>query len=237
MKHKKSTTLLDTLVILFYKQKIIMKKCVLPVLFFIVTLMCTPFPVSAQSEADLRENESLPVIEDVEGLRADFEQKTQNPRSKEVEFVLYLNSQIDSDRVKITWDLIGSSVFLEPSEQLRYTFIERGQSYQIPIKIKPVGQGVTEIRATVEAFKADATYVVSVRKNFATNSDSEVLPLSDEYKAAKLTVQIVNTVVWVVAILVTIVLGFFGIKLFLSYLNRDDVKEFDKKQTKKPLKS
>lgn len=185
--------------------------------------------VSAQSEQVLSENDMPAVIEDVPGLRAEFVQKSQNPGSKEAEFEMILTSTLDADRAKITWTIDGVSNFVDSKKAEQNFTIKNGGKYTLPIKIKPVGKGVTELFGKVEAFKADTTYIVTVRKNFATNASGEILPLTDEYNQAK-NMNMVILIFQVVLGFVVVVGGIFlGFRYLMKYLKRDDVKSFDSK--------
>lgn len=161
-----------------------------------------------------------PVIEDVEGLRAEFNQTTQDPESKKVTFELVLISNIDSDRVKVTWTLKGRSVFEDESEKVRNISVSKGKTYNIPITIIPAGYGVSELQVIVEAFKAESNYLVSVRKNYASNDASEILPITSEYSQAK-ALYIIKTVGIILAVITGLLfLAFFGFKRFVKWLNK-----------------
>ncbi len=199
--------------------------------FLIITVLIVSatflsFRVFAQTDAstDPFQSDQAPVIQDVEGLRADFNQETQDPESKQVTFEMILKSGIDADRVKITWTLQGSSKFVNDTDATKDITIQSGKTYSIPITILPTGYGVTELRGQAEAFKADGSYLVLVRKNFASNASQEVLPLTAEYNQAK-TLSIVKTVVIVAIIFVILAIGaFLGFKKFAKWLNRNDVR-------------
>jgi hypothetical protein len=73
-----------------------------------------------------------------------------------------------------------------------------------------------------EAFKPDSTYLVTVRKNFASNQSSEILPLTDDYNNSK-TLSLVRTILIVIVILAGVLLGgFFGVKRFSKWLNKNE---------------
>lgn len=192
-------------------------------LLFAINLLI-PSTVFAQTESELQTEDKPAVVEDVPGLRAEFVQGTQSPWSKEIKFEMKLKSGIDSDRVKITWTLTGPSNFPDTSLTSRSAVIEAGKDYSIPIVVKPVNAGVNELIGKVEAYKADGIYVVTVRKNFATNSAGEVLPLTNEYKSAKTMRLVIIIVGGVVGGIFGIFALFFGFKKFVKWLNKEDVR-------------
>jgi hypothetical protein len=176
----------------------------------------------SQASTDLFNQDQAAEIKDVEGLRAEFKQYTQSPDSKEVKFEMILKSTIDSDRVKITWSLSGASLFAPGQLETRNIKVAAGQSYSIPITIIPAGYGITELFGKAEAFKPDSTYLVTVRKNFASNQSSEILPLTDDYNNSK-TLSLVRTILIVIVILAGVLLGgFFGVKRFSKWLNKNE---------------
>lgn len=190
----------------------------------LLTLHVSPLTVVAQTESELQTEDKPAVVEDVPGLRAEFVQGTQSPWSKEIKFEMKLKSGIDSDRVKITWTLTGPSNFPDTSLTSRSAVIEAGKDYSIPIVVKPVNAGVNELIGKVEAYKADGIYVVTVRKNFATNSAGEVLPLTNEYKSAKTMRLVIIIVGGAVGSIFGIFALFFGFKKFVKWLNKEDVR-------------
>jgi|SRR5690606_3338268 len=196
-----------------------MKSLILIILF---TISALALPVSAQSETDLNQDQA-PEIKDVPGLRAEFKQYTQDPESKEIKFEMILKSNLDSDRVRVTWTLTTLSgrgaVFKTPTEATRNIEIEKGQTYTIPITVVPTGQGAIELLGTVESFKADATFTVTVKKIFGTNASLEVLPITQEYIQARTMVIIRNIVIFAALFVAITVFGLKGLKRFSRWLN------------------
>lgn len=191
------------------KLKLLLSACILTLI---------PFNVYAQEVDIYQENQEVEII-DVEGLRADFKEYTQNPESKEIVYELILKSGIDSDRVKITWSIKGVSKFKEGQQSVINTTVFKSQSYTFPITLIPQGYGVSELQAKVEAFKADSSYLVTVRKNYASNESSEVLPLTDEYTQARTLSIIKNVVIVLIAVVIALILGFFVLKRFVKWYN------------------
>jgi len=175
------------------------------------------------SQSALSVQDQPPVIQDVEGLRASFIQHTQDPDTKTVRFEMILKSDIDSDRVEINWYLNGVSYFNDKSQQTKRISISKGKTYSIPIDITVEGYAVTEVRATAEAFKADNTYLVTIRKDFASNSDFEVMPITSDYTTAKNLSLLKKFAILIVVIAVLSVGIFFGVKAFTKWINKNDV--------------
>lgn len=147
-------------------------------------LVITYFSVIGFAQDELVQEQPT-IIDDFQGLRAQFKQNTQNPETKEAEFEMALNSRLDSDRVQITWTLTTLSgqgaIFKDLSQVRTFINIANGESYTRKITIIPTGRGEIEIMGKVESFKAGEAFVVTVRKVFETNSVGEILPLTQDY--------------------------------------------------------
>jgi len=156
--------------------------------------------LNAQTDANI---DQPAVVKDVEGLRAEFKQLTQDPDSKNATFQMILKSSIDSDRVKIEWTITGASKLVNESDKRTNLTIKKGQTYTIPITIIPQGEGVTEVFGTAEAVNVDSSYLVTVRKNFATNKNAEILPITSDYTNAK-NLSVVKNIILLVVVVATI---------------------------------
>lgn len=146
-------------------------------------------PVSAQSQLSETEDTKA-VIQDVEGLRLELVQRTQDPGSLEVQFDLFVYAQINSDRVQVTWQVGGSSELKSPETQTLN--VQSGRTYTVSATVLPRQLGTTDISATVQAFSASGTYLATAKKTFGTYTSGEVYPVSGEYRLA----QIANVLRW-----------------------------------------
>ncbi len=198
-----------------------------PLLISILTMsMLCPIVITAQ---DLTTQSKAPEIQDVDGLRTEFKQYTQDPATKKVKFEMVLKSNIDSDRVRITWTTTGPNIFekqgnyvIEGNTARGDISIRKGQTYVIPIEVTILGGGVNELFGRAEAFLAESTYIATVRKNYATNSESEVLPITDEYTSIKTRNLIITIVLIIMAVAASLVAIYLGLKQFLKWLDKDE---------------
>lgn len=222
------------------------------VLFFLG--LSFPFPVIAQTTD--QNTDIAPVITDVEGLRAEFKQDTQNPATKSVKFTMVLHSTIDSDRVRITWTINCKCAFSDNNSSYQITnftavtnmTIQKGQTYNVPIDITfaPITDvdAQNEIIAKAEAFGVANNYVVTIRKDVFTDKDAEVIKaikdgqpvLPDDYASAKNSYLIQTIVIIFVVVIAILIVGFLGIRLFIKWLDKDDVKDFEKNLTPSSVK-
>lgn len=187
------------------------------------------FNVTSLNAQDINQADQQVQISDVEGLRTEFKQYTQSPSTKTIKFEMILKSNIDSDRVRIVWTTSGPNFIPEQEGYVvnltsarKDIVIEKGKSYVIPIEITVLNTGVNEIFGRAEAFTAESAYIATVRKNYGSNPDGEVLPLTDEYNRAKTLNTILNIVVIILIIVVILAIGFILLKKFLSWLDKED---------------
>ncbi|MBE2280767.1 MAG: hypothetical protein IAE91_10275 [Ignavibacteriaceae bacterium] len=193
------------------------------------TLLALSFFPLITSAQDLTTQSQEAEIQDVDGLRAEFKEYTQSPSTKKIKFEMILKSNIDSDRVRITWTTAGANVF---EEQKGYTIegttargniaIRKGETYSIPIEVTVTGSAVNELFGKAEAFLAESTYIATVRKNYASNVEGEVLPITDAYSQSKTQNTILNIFVIIISVIIVLALLYLGLKLFLKWLDKDE---------------
>lgn len=164
---------------------------------------------------------SAPVVE---GLKATLSKETQNAETKEIKFKMTLNSNVDSDRVRIRWNLKtlsgNGARFNNTSDSLipRFT-VKKGSTYEFIIAITPLGKGEFEIMGEAESFKANETFKVSVKEVLQTNNDGEIIPFTSEYQTSRMLLLIRNVVIIFLLAIALIFGGLFGFKKFRNWLN------------------
>lgn len=191
-------------------------------LVLLLSLFAFPTILAQESSEDA-------VKDEITEMQVELSSETQDPVSKNVKFNLTLNSNIDSDRVKITWTSTGPNNYTAGQNYLVNGFdasgeirIKKGQTYSVPINITIYGFGVNELIGKVEIVLPEGTKVLTVRTNFGSNAEGEVLPLTEEYTQAKNLNNIKNIVTWIIGIILTLIIGFFALKKFLKWLDQGD---------------
>lgn len=207
-------------------------------IILIVPILVSPM-LHAQGQLQLVEDEEMLYEENrpadvtsTQALEVTFVQHTQNPSSKVAQFEMILKSNINSDRVRVTWEVKGQSIAVNEDQLIRNLTVKQNETYSIPLDVKPLGYGVTEVYGVARVVGADSSQLATVRKNFAANNSAEILPLTDEYNQAK-----VFSIIWLIArtttiVLVLVVSGFVAFKKFVSWYKTDDREEFEKERTK-----
>lgn len=185
--------------------------------------LISPLSINAQNEEQL--------TDEITELKTELIMNTQDPATKVVRFILKLTSNIDSDRVKLTWTSSGPNNYtpgqnyqlngLNASGELR---IRKGQTYNIPVDLTIYGQGVNEIIGKVEIVLTEGTKILTVRSNYGSNAEGEVLPLTDAYIQAKNLNNIKNIAIIVVLLAAILIAGYFGLKRFIKWLDSDERK-------------
>lgn len=191
---------------------------------FLSLILLFPFSqVSAQSPIDgvSQTEESEPVIQDVEGLRLELVQRIQDPTTMQVRFDLIVYPQITSDRVQVSWEVVGVSEVLSPKVQVLN--LVAGNQYAVSLTLKPRQLGLTDIVARVEAFAADGVYLSTARKSFGSYATGEVFPVTTEYRVAQV-VNLARTLAFVGVVGIMLYwLARYAYKRIQQWLKRDSV--------------
>ncbi len=184
-------------------------------------------PLVEDSAENLQTTNSEPVINDTQLLRAEFKQYTQDPSSKIIKFEMILQANVNSDRVRATWTITGDSEYVNKSQQERVFSIQAGQTYVLPLEVRPLkpieGQsyGVTEVFGRAEVFGVDSNAIATVRKNYASNINQEVLPLTPEYNQQKTLTTVIDVGKIAALILLASFLTMIGFRKFVKWYKKD----------------
>jgi hypothetical protein len=163
-------------------------------------------------EASIETMEEQPaVIQDVEGLRLQIVQHTQDPQSKEV---------ITSDRVQVVWSVSGVSRLL--TSDVMSLSVEPDKSYVVSAFIVPQGFGTTQVLARVQAFQADGTYISTATKTIGSLATQEVVPVTTQYRVAQIVLFIRTFALVVLLLILVVILAIAGFIRFNKILDRND---------------
>ncbi|MCS7317401.1 MAG: hypothetical protein NZZ41_03650 [Candidatus Dojkabacteria bacterium] len=173
------------------------------------------------------------------GLTLNLIQYTQNPENKKVRFEVEIRSDINSDRVEIRWILDGNVRYADPSQKKQILSVTKNSIHKRSIEVIPTGTnedgiGISQVMVEVEAFFVNSSILSTDRKTFLSNKQEEVvviktndkgeryLDLPDEYIHQKNILILRNIVTIITITLLVSIIGYFGIKKFIRYLNKDD---------------
>jgi len=186
----------------------------------LLTLVFAAQPVWAQ-EASIETMEEQPaVIQDVEGLRLQIVQHTQDPVTKEVRLDVVVYSQITSDRVQVVWQVNGVSRLLTPDTNS--LTVAPDKSYVVSATILPQGFGTTQVLARVQAFQVDGTYISTATKTIGSLATQEVVPITTQYRVAQIVLFIRTFALVVLVLIIAIILTVLGFVQFKKILDRND---------------
>jgi len=178
---------------------------------------------TSSSITDIKNTNQPAQITDVPSLRAGFKEGTQDPETKTIQFDLLLKSTITSDRVQINWVVDGGvAYFTNPKKIIQNIQVQSGGVYDIPIQLTITTSGVTELRGTIEAFAPDGTYIITVRKDFASNYSAEVLPITQAYTDAQTLSNLKTFLLVTLGIIVLITVVYLFFREFTRWLNREE---------------
>ncbi|MCA9378790.1 hypothetical protein KC640_00015 [Candidatus Dojkabacteria bacterium] len=185
-------------------------------LFAVVALVLAAPALAQETNFDQlsQTEEAAPVITDVEALRLQLVQYTQNPENKDVKFDLVISPTFSSDRVQVTWQAIGVSEII--SDTVQQISLLAGEDKTVSFVIRPRGLGATDVRARVEAFAADGTYSATASKTIGTFENAEVFPITNEYRIAQLLVLVKN-----VSLIAVVIIGSYLLIRFVYKKLRD----------------
>lgn len=201
-----------------------MNKLVSVLFLFGLVASGLPVVVSAQQEQTQEElteqaEQDEVVIKDVEGLRLQVAEQTQNPETQEIIFDIVVYSQIRSDRVTMTWNISGVSQL--QSEERRLDFkLDPGDIKRFQIVVRPRRRGISQLNITIEAFEAQGTFLATASQPIYSYDGGLRLPVTGQFQTLQLVSSvkgIANTLLQVTIVLLVLRLG-YGI--FQAWLNR-----------------
>ncbi len=189
-------------------------------LFLVVLVL--PIGALAQQVADQTTQDQTPVIQDVQGLRLQIAQHTQDPYTKEVRLDVIVYSQITSDRVQVVWTINGVSRLVSPDNGIATLSVVPNTYYVTSAIISPQGIGNTQIVARVQAFQADGAYISTASKNIASQANRDLFPSTPQYVAAQIALAVRGFAAFALIVIILIVLGYLIFLQFKKWLDRDN---------------
>jgi|GEM_PF-4098818 len=160
------------------------------------------------------QEEPLEVVDEIEISDEDLDvvltHGEQDPGSKEFDLIATISSKLDSDRVIVEWELPSQIIFAEENQRNTQTTSVREDEISVATaRVMGVRAGTYEVKVNVTTVKADVNYITADTLEITFNNDKEVLPLTDEYKKAKLTDQVITALVVLVVLLLVGGAGFW----------------------------
>lgn len=158
---------------------------VLRVLFAFVLVLNASFGfgvVLAQQQVELDDEQGVNTRDlDVVLIHGE-----QDPATKEFDLIATITSNIDSDRVLVTWDLPGSVEFASTAQYVtEQTAVSAGESTIVRVRVVGGARGGQEFSTTVTLVKADVNYISSDNMEVVFNESREILPMTSDYKQAR----------------------------------------------------
>lgn len=174
--------------------------------FFATVFTCLLLaqPIQGVGVSDVTQQQ---IQDDV--LEIELIQGFQNPRTLEFEYILRVKSLIETDRVRMDWEVVNGSIAPVSGQTLsdQVTLRKNEEKYIIK-KFLPLEPGNEEIRVTGIAFGPSAVYdyYSFTDTEFFINSDLNLNEDSSEYQTSLFTLQTVNALKVILGIGFTVLL-------------------------------
>lgn len=137
---------------------------------------------------------------------------TQSPWTKSVPLIIKFRSNIDANRVEISWDAPAGVKITRSHPQ--FISVKKDQVYVYKAKLKPETSGLYNIAGNVTIWEHNTNYTTSSSINIRFDQDLMVSPQSAGYTGALIIKYITIFIIILIASTVIIL----GIKYLFKYL-------------------
>lgn len=193
--------------------KMLNKVLFLTIIFFFSGISVA-FASAASGSGSINLTEDPVELELIQGI--------QNPRTLEFEYLLRVKSLIETDRVRVNWEIENG--FIAPAEDETVSDqvpLREGEEIYIIKKFKPLVAGYENIKITAIAYGPSAVYdfFSFTEEEFFVNEDLLVSPDSGDNVFGKMVSDVLNVakvVSLVIAILITLTIIYWRFKIWLS---------------------
>lgn len=170
--------------------------------------------VTAQENAESTQSQQEQLPDNMQvntnDIDVTLETETQDPGSKKFQIVATISSAIDTDRVIVDWIPQNGITFSDPLDTGKSsTTVRQGSDTVVSKKFVANYSGTHEVEVVITAVKADVNYLAADNIELEFNQDLELLPLTDDYKQAKLVYQFTRGVLYLTIIVATAAALFF----------------------------
>lgn len=155
-----------------------------------------------------------------EVIRLEFIQQVQNPETGQFDYVVKIKSLIDTNRLRLTWEIVNKNISVAPTFKLTDAVnIRKDQEIYITKTFIPLRAGFEEIRITAISFGDREDYYSFHNTEFFINEELKVAPNKDEYKTAvtiKDGLSAAKRVIIIVNIFLFILIVFWRFKVWIE---------------------
>lgn len=152
-------------------------------LFIVLVITLTLLPVITSANGD--DDSSPRDFDDV--MELELIQQIQSPDTKEFEYTLRLKSILNTNRVRVNWDIVNDFAIPSSGVELRDSVeVRPDRNTYITKRFKPLSAGIEELRIEVTVFGPENDYFSFIDEEFLIREESlEIAPERDEYKNSK----------------------------------------------------
>lgn len=191
-----------------------MRKITGIILVLLFILLAFPLRIIAE------ETEENTVSVSSETFELEIHPLTQSIFDDSVPISLSIKSHIDTEKLEIRWDLPASISQKGKSSNL-WGSIEAEETADVTTTITPSEPGTYTIAAEVQAWQADANYVDTISIDLTFDKHLEIQPQTEEYYRNERYWFFAKIGIAIVSVIIVLVAGWFGVKKFNEWLDKD----------------
>jgi hypothetical protein len=187
-------------------------------IFIFIILILNLIFLSNSSAQELQEDENgfIDVIE------MEFIPQLQNPETLEFEYALKVKTLIDTQRLRIKWEIVNR--LMRPAEETILSDaiqINKNEEVYLIKKFTPLVAGFEEIRVTAIAFGERDDYISFAETTFFINEDLKIAPDDSDFKNAENIMSTLKGAKTIGIAVDGIFLGLLGLFRFKKWLDSD----------------
>ncbi len=151
-------------------------------------LLFVAFPVFAQEEVLMLEEDSIVQVEDQKTgnmkssnqyFELELKKGTQSPINKSIPFTVYITPKIDSSKTQILWNT--STVFDISKSHKEFESLKKGETYSFSATFSPKKAGSYDITVNVISWQFDSNKSNSVNYHISLNDSLVLQPVDTMY--------------------------------------------------------
>ncbi len=186
-------------------------------ILILLTIVISPSQVFAQKTLETE----TPTVEQVQEdtlvdtsslFNVELSTDTQSAWDKSVPLVIKFRSNIDADKVEISWDSPSGTKITRKHPQ--FISVKKGEVYTYRASLKPEIAGLYNVAGNVTVWQYNTNYTTSASINIRFGEDLLTIPQSAGYTGAV----IMKYLVYLLLLAIGVGLGYFGFKYLLKYL-------------------
>lgn len=163
-------------------------------LFIFLILLLSSLIIGVKVQANGTDGTQKDPDDFADIMELEFLEEVQNPQTQEFEFTLRLQSLLNTNRVRVSWEIAnGLAKIVEDSTSDAVT-VEKNQNLYVRKRFRPLGDGIEKIRVRVTIFDTKGDYFSYIDKEFLIRESLEIAPNNSDYKNSKFLLKVSDVV-------------------------------------------